>query len=190
MQSDERAVEYFQTYSGTGEPLSLVSRDQVHAQGLWHCSAHVLLFNSADKLLLQRRSKDKDLYPNCWDYSVGEHLMPGETFRQGVERGLLEELGLRVKTLVSWGEVKQETWSGSGFIDCSIFQGFVARANDNVVFASDEVAQVCWVALSELHKLLAAEAESCTPWSVPHLANSQLALKKVSEFESSAEYKF
>ena len=71
MQSDERAVEYFQTYSDAGEPLELVPRDQVHAQGLWHCSAHVLLFNSVGELLLQRRSKNKDLYPNCWDYSVG-----------------------------------------------------------------------------------------------------------------------
>ena len=187
MQSDERAVEYFQTYSDAGEPLGLVPRDQVHAQGLWHCSAHVLLFNSVGELLLQRRSKDKDLYPNCWDYSVGEHLMPGETFRQGVERGLYEELGLRVKTLVSWGEVKRETWSGAGFKDCSIFQGFVARTNGNVAFASDEVAQVSWVALPELHKLLETEAESFTPWSVPHLANSQLALEKLLGFDSAAE---
>ncbi len=180
-------VEYFQTYSDAGEPLGLVPRYQVHAQGLWHCSAYVLLFNSADELLLQRRSKDKDLYPNCWDYSVGEHLMPGETFRQGVERGLLEELGLQVKALVSWGEVKRATWSGSGFIDCSIFQGFVARANGNVTYTLDEVAQVSWVAKAKLQKLLAAEAEIFTPWSLPHLAASQAALEKLLAFEATAE---
>ena len=187
MQSNDEAVEFFQTYSDAGEPLGLLSRDQVHTQGLWHCSAHVLLFNSADELLLQCRSKDKDLYPNCWDYSVGEHLLPKETFRQGVERGLLEELGLRVKTLVSWGDVKRATWTGVGFKDCSIFQGFVARTNANIAFASDEVAQVRWVALPELFNLLESTVDLFTPWSVPHLANSQMALEKLWAFESAAE---
>ena len=187
MQSDQRPVEYFQTYSAAGELLDLVPRDQVHAEGLWHCSAHVLLFNSADELLLQRRSRDKDLYPNCWDYSAGEHLMPGETFSQGAGRGLLEELGLQVEALVKMGEVKKETWSGSGFTDCSIFQGFVARANGNVVFALDEVAEVRWIAISQLRKLLESETQTFTPWSVPHLVNSQIALDSLLEFESAAE---
>ena len=180
-------VEYFQTYSDAGELRDLVPRNQVHALGLWHCSAHVLLFNAEDELLLQRRSKDKDLYPNCWDYSVGEHLVPGETFRQGVERGLLEELGLQVNTLVSWGEVKRETWSGIGFIDRSIFQGFVARANGDLAIMGGEVAQVKWVSLSELSKLLESEVAFFTPWSIPHLANSQVALEMLVEFESAAE---
>ena len=180
-------AEYFQTYSDAGEPRDLVPRNQVHALGLWHCSAHVLLFNAEDELLLQRRSKDKDLYPNCWDYSVGEHLVPGETFRQGVKRGLLEELGLQVNTLVSWGEVKRETWSGIGFIDCSIFQGFVARANGDVAIMRGEVAQVKWVSLSELSKLLESEVDLFTPWSLPHLANSQVGLEVLLEFESAAE---
>lgn len=187
MQSNDEAVEFFQTYSDAGEPLGLLSRDQVHTQGLWHCSAHVLLFNSADELLLQCRSKDKDLYPNCWDYSVGEHLRPNETFRQGVERGLLEELGLRVKTLVCLGDVMRATWSGTDFKDCSIFQGFVARANANIAFASEEVAQVRWVALPELGNLLESTVDLFTPWSVPHLANSQMALDKLRAFETAEE---
>jgi isopentenyl-diphosphate delta-isomerase len=187
MQSGETKVEYFQTYNDAGESLGLVPRNQVHAQGLWHCSAHVLLFNMAGELLLQRRAEDKDLYPGCWDYSVGEHLMPGETFRQGVERGLHEELGLQINVIVSLGEIKKETWSGAGFIDRSIFQGFVARVSGSIVISRSEVAQVKWVSPSELTRLIETEAELFTPWSLPHLVNGQVALDRLLDFESTAE---
>jgi isopentenyldiphosphate isomerase len=182
VQFSEPAIEYFQTYSDAGAPLGLMPRDQVHAQGLWHCSAYVLLFNDADELLLQLRAEDKDLYPSYWDYSVGEHLKPGETYEQGAMRGLLEELGIEVDVLVSLGDIEKASWSGPGFKDCSIFRGFAARSNNPIRSESEEISQVRWIASPELGKLLKGEVDVFTPWSLPHLANSQRALAALSKF--------
>jgi isopentenyl-diphosphate delta-isomerase len=179
--------EYFPTYDDAGNPLGVVTRGQVHTQGLWHCSAHVLLFNTDDELLLQRRGEHKDLYPNCWDYSVGEHLKVGESYQQGARRGLQEELGLEGVTLVSVSGVEKATWSGANFIDRSMFQGFTARAKRALDVANDEVAEVKWIGLSELTKLLIQREELFTPWSLPHLANAQSVLEKLSQFEAVAE---
>lgn len=48
----------------------------------------------AGDLLIQQRSAKKRVGPNQWDLSVAEHLSVGETFKQGVQRGLHEELGI------------------------------------------------------------------------------------------------
>jgi isopentenyldiphosphate isomerase len=185
MSLSDEAVEYFQTYDDSGDALGLVARDQVHAQGLWHCSAHVLLFNDTDKLLLQRRSSDKDLFADCWDYSVGEHLLPGETFEQGMRRGLVEELGVEEVVLVKIDKAQKARWSGSGFVDSSIFQSFAGRAISQVVCNECEVAQVQWLALADIHILIDRQPEIFTPWSLPHLANAQDFLNSLSELEAS-----
>ena len=70
-------------------------RRLVHTQGLRHRSAHVLVFNSAGKLLIQLRGPSKDEYPLFWDVSVGGHVGPGETYEQAARRELDEEMGLK-----------------------------------------------------------------------------------------------
>ncbi len=95
----DSADELFPTYSATGAAGPLVPRAQVHQQGLWHKAAQVLVFYPNGALLMQQRSASKDLYAQLWDYSVGEHLQPGESYAQAAARGLAEELGLRGLTL-------------------------------------------------------------------------------------------
>ena len=67
--------------------------------GLIHRVAHVLVFNSAGQLLLQKRSRSKDVQPGRWDTSVGGHLDPGEDYLSGALREMAEELGIVDQTL-------------------------------------------------------------------------------------------
>lgn len=75
-------------------PVGTKRRKLIHGQRLRHRSAHVLVFNSADELLIQLRGPSKDEYPLFWDVSVGGHVGPGETYEQAAHRELDEELGL------------------------------------------------------------------------------------------------
>jgi isopentenyldiphosphate isomerase len=68
-----------------------------------------------------------------------------------------------------------------------MFQGFTARAKRGLDVANDEVAQVKWIALPELTKLLMQQEELFTPWSLLHLANAQSVLEKLSQCEAVAE---
>ncbi|APG26962.1 NUDIX hydrolase [Syntrophotalea acetylenivorans] len=61
---------------------------------LIHRVAHVLVFNSAGQVLLQKRSRFKDVQPGRWDTSVGGHLDPGEDYLAGALREMAEELGI------------------------------------------------------------------------------------------------
>ncbi len=61
---------------------------------LIHRTAHVVVYHPDGRILLQRRSMNKDIQPGKWDTAVGGHVMPGETYEQAAVREMTEELGL------------------------------------------------------------------------------------------------
>ena len=61
---------------------------------LLHKVVHVLVFNDAGNLLLQKRSMNKDVAPGKWDTSVGGHVSPGEDLKTAALREMKEELGV------------------------------------------------------------------------------------------------
>ena len=74
-------------------------RGEVHAQGLMHRAVHVLVFNSAGQLFLQKRSMTKDESPGQWDTSAAGHVDSGETYLECAVRELAEELGIETDSL-------------------------------------------------------------------------------------------
>lgn len=69
------------------------------AEGEYKLVVHVCVFNSKGEMLIQQRKADKKLWPNCWDFSVGGHVISGETSAQAAERETMEELGIKVDLL-------------------------------------------------------------------------------------------
>ena len=69
-------------------------RSVVHATGLLHRAAHVLAFDAAGRLYLQRRSFTKECSPGLWDTSAAGHLGSGEAYATAARRELEEELGV------------------------------------------------------------------------------------------------
>jgi isopentenyldiphosphate isomerase len=67
-----------------------------------HRTAHVVVFSSDGRLLLQKRSADKDIQPGKWDTAVGGHLAPGETYEQGARREMSEEIGVPSDLPLTW----------------------------------------------------------------------------------------
>jgi isopentenyldiphosphate isomerase len=58
---------------------------------------HIHIFNSDKKLLLQKRSMDKDIQPGKWDTSIGGHIQSGEVLEDAVAREALEEAGIQIE---------------------------------------------------------------------------------------------
>ena len=174
--------ELFETFDEAGEPAGLVARDEVHARGLWHRSAHVFLFDSAGALLIQLRAPGKDLYPNHWDYSVGEHLKPGEDYLDGALRGLREELNVTGVSLQPLGTLIRSrtegaadaTSYGRAFLDRELQQAFRGCYDGPLTPDHDEVAEVRWVTIAALRAWVAREPEVFTPWLLRDLRAFQI----------------
>lgn len=174
-------AELFDVFNASGEPVGQAPRGEVHRTGLWHRSTHVFLYDGQGRLLLQQRSMDKDLYAGAWDYSVGEHLQPGESYHDAALRGLREELAIALTTLEALGEpTASEFHTADGeSIDREFqqaYRGVLDSASDDAVhFDPTEVSQIRWFAPAELAEFIARHESQCTPWLLRDVARFNLA---------------
>lgn len=88
----------FDVVNEDDEVIGQQPRSVVHAKGLRHRAAHVLVFNSEGKVFLQLRSMSKDNNPGVWDSACSGHVDAGETYTDAAARELMEEIGLAVKS--------------------------------------------------------------------------------------------
>lgn len=95
---DGREMELFDVLSEDFKETGIVrERSIVHELGSWHKTAHVWIIRKKEKgfdVLLQKRSRDKDSFPGCYDISSAGHIHAGEDYLESAVRELGEELGI------------------------------------------------------------------------------------------------
>jgi isopentenyldiphosphate isomerase len=78
-----------------GETTDVLPRSEIHGNpALIHKVVHLIVTDKAGRLLLQKRSMDRDVAPGRWDTSVGGHVNAGETVEEALLREMSEELGI------------------------------------------------------------------------------------------------
>jgi len=72
------------------------TRENIWKRGLEHNVrvVNIFIFNKEGKLLLPKRSMNRRIFPGCFDFSCGEHVLSGEDYYEAAIRGLREELGI------------------------------------------------------------------------------------------------
>lgn len=84
--------------SENGTLMFYAPRAVVHKNKDWlHPVVHVNLFDHNNRWFLQRRAKNKDLFPGYWDVSVGGHVQKGESIYEAALREIREEIGLKIE---------------------------------------------------------------------------------------------
>jgi isopentenyldiphosphate isomerase len=89
--------EIFDVVNERDEIIGQRPRGEVHRLGLMHRAVHVLVFNAAGEIFLQKRSMSKDRQPGLWDSSSSGHLDCGEDYDACAVRELQEEIGLKLQ---------------------------------------------------------------------------------------------
>jgi isopentenyldiphosphate isomerase len=87
--------ELFPLVDEQGRVVGSALRTEVHGNpALMHPVVHCLVTDAEGRLLLQLRSRHKDVQPGKWDTSVGGHVDWGEGIEQALARELAEETGI------------------------------------------------------------------------------------------------
>ncbi len=107
-------------------------RKEVHSKGYWHKGFHIWIINSDKELLIQRRSTNKDVYPNKLYVSVAGHPVSGENELDGIKREILEEIGqeLDMSKLEHLFTFSQEVIENNGkFLDNMFYDVYLIEMN-------------------------------------------------------------
>jgi 16S rRNA (adenine1518-N6/adenine1519-N6)-dimethyltransferase len=93
---DARTIqeERFPVVDKTDRLFRYAPRSEVHGDNLRHRAVHILVFNEAEKVYLQQRSRWKDRHPLKWDSSAAGHVSAEESYDETARRELQEELGV------------------------------------------------------------------------------------------------
>ena len=135
----------------TGKTLE---RSAAHREGIRHRTAHVWLARIREgrpQLLLQKRSRDKDSHPGCFDMSSGGHIPAGVEYLPSAIRELQEELGVtaREEELIDCGVrrfFRKERFHGAPFLDCQVSRVYLLwKDPEEFHLQEEEVEEVRWI---------------------------------------------
>jgi len=151
--------EWLEVVDGNDAVVGIERRGVIHARGLMHRSAQVLVFNGAGEVFLQKRSDGKDEFPGLWDSSAAGHVDPGEDYEDCARRELAEELGVRAPVTLEH-LFRIPAAEATGWEHCSVF---CCRWDGPLVLQADEVVGGRWVAPAEMDRLVADPDAGLTP---------------------------
>ncbi|MDG6985451.1 MAG: isopentenyl-diphosphate Delta-isomerase [Nitrososphaerota archaeon] len=141
------------------------TRENCHAgRGKRHRAYTALIFHDG-KLLLQRRSSKKLLWPGAWDVSFTSHVYPGETYQGAASRRAVEELNAKVGALTDVHSFVYFAPQGANAENefCRVLVGdFDGKITPN----REEMMEVKWAKVGDVASDLKAHPDSYTPWFI------------------------
>ncbi len=147
------------------ETGQVLLKSEAHAKSLWHPVVHLWIYNSKAESLMQKRSPQKQVWPNLWDVAVAGHMAAGQSPEDALVREAQEELGLKVdlQRVKFIDKIKFEYPMEAGWIN-KIFIWLYGLQTDlditQLTLEKEEVAEVKWIPLDELEKMLSDAEDS------------------------------
>lgn len=151
MPQDDR-TELFYWVDEDDQELGSITRAEAHSGSKKiHRAVAILVQNpEGTKVLLQKRSEQKDMDPGLWSYSVGGHVQYGKEYQETAEREMVEELGIGAPlTLVMKRlEIVEDEREYTTF--------FLATVSEETPLTLDpyEISETRWVKVKDLKSFI------------------------------------
>ena len=155
------------------------SKEKCHdGKGLLHRAFSIFLFDSKGRLLIQRRSAMKRLWPLFWSNTCCSHPRKGEEYLQAGERRLPEETGITspITMVYKFLYSAQFQTEGSERELCAVM---LARSDEAPRPDPEEIDEWRYIELARLMQEMKESPETFTPWF--HLEVKELFGPRLSE---------
>lgn len=99
--------EYLNIVDENDKIIGKDTRGNIWKKGLEHNVrvVNIFVFNKKGKILLPKRSMNRRIFPGCFDFSCGEHVLAGEDYYDAAIRGIKEELEIENAKLIELGKL-------------------------------------------------------------------------------------
>ena len=154
------------TSIGTMEKL------EAHQKGLLHRAFSVFIFNSNNKLLLQRRALTKYHSPGLWTNTCCSHPRPNEEVLDAAHRRMQEEMGFNCKELFPISNFVYKTAFDNGLIENEYDHIIIGKSDTLPMLNPEEVCEYGYFSIEEIKSKIKARPENFTYWF-------QLAIEKI-----------
>jgi len=146
------------------EEIGLEEKLKAHlGKGILHRAFTIFVFNPKSQLLIQKRSKNKFLWPLVWETTCSSHPLQKEDYIKAGEKRLRKELGVncKLKLLTKFQYQARYKNIGSEKEVCALLVG---KYNGKVKPNPKEVADWKWVDIKTLKDNLKKNPGEYAPW--------------------------
>lgn len=140
-----------------------IEKMEAHHNGILHRAFSILIFNSNNELLLQKRALNKYHSPRLWTNTCCSHPRFGEKLKDAIYRRLKEEMGFVCELKEAFSFVYKVEFE-DGLFEHEFDHVFIGKYNGNVIPNKDEVEDYKWVNIEELKRDIEKNPEAYTYW--------------------------
>jgi isopentenyldiphosphate isomerase len=142
----------------TDTPIGLIRRGDVFARRAGFRVAHVLIFNSQGKLLLQHLALSRKRNPGAWGSSVASYLFASESYQAAAKRRASEELGIKDPALTFLGKTEMIDDGSQKFISI-----FTMNYDGPFTIDHSHIEEVEFDSLLRVQQMIDGETRPFTP---------------------------
>ena len=143
--------------------LGSIEKLEAHKKGILHRAFSILVFNSKNQLLLQKRNRNKYHSPGLWSNTCCSHQRIGETLQEAIARRLVEEMGFTCE-LEEIFHFVYRTEFDNHLMEHEFDHVFVGYYDGEISINEDEVERFKWVTLEELKEDMRTNPQLYTFW--------------------------
>ncbi len=144
------------------EPIGSATISKARQKGLIHRIVRIMVEDSRNRILLQKRSNNMESYPGCWDHSAAGHVDSGEDYLSAAKRELFEEIGIRAESLEEIYTYYSKKESGGQII--KRFNRVYKLVSDieKTKLQESEVEETKWFTLDEIKRYIKDHPDKVT----------------------------
>ncbi len=137
---------------------------EAHQKGLLHRAFSVLIFNSADEFLIQRRAASKYHSAGLWSNTCCSHPAPEESISDAAKRRLKEEMGLSCNNLTELYHLIYKVEFDNNLSEHELDHILIGFSDNKPKLNSDEASDWKYISYEELKKSIAENPDNYTFW--------------------------
>lgn len=155
--------EYIIAVDKLDKEIGSIGKMEAHHKGVLHRAFSILIFNSKNQILLQKRSEKKYHSPGLWTNTCCSHPRYGENIKNAIYRRLNEEMGFTCELTEIFSFMYKVELEDNLF-ENEYDHVFIGTYDGEVVTNKDEVDDYKWININEVKSDIINNPQLYTYW--------------------------